>query len=78
MAESFDINQRFGFLNDLTTMVVSGITPSLIVVGEGGLGKSYSVSKTIEANDLYDSEYVFFKGYSTARGNRTSVPIMCL
>jgi len=68
MAESFDINQRFGFLNDLTTMVVSGITPSLIVVGEGGLGKSYSVSKTIEANDLYDSEYVFFKGYSTARG----------
>ena len=68
MAESFDINQRFGFLNDLTTMVVSGITPSLIVVGEGGLGKTHSVSKTIEANDLYDSEYVFFKGYSTARG----------
>ena len=68
MAETFDINQRFGFLNDLTTMVVNGITPSLIVVGEGGLGKTHSVSKTIEANDLYDSEYVFFKGYSTARG----------
>ena len=68
MAESFDINQRFGFLNDLTTMVVNGITPSLIVTGEGGLGKTHSVSKTIEANDLYDSEYVFFKGYSTARG----------
>jgi len=68
MAESFDINQRFGFLNDLTTMVVSGITPSLLVCGQGGLGKTHSVSKTIEANDLYDSEYVFFKGYSTARG----------
>lgn len=68
MAETFDINQRFGFLNDLTTMVVNGITPSLIVTGEGGLGKTHSVSKTIEANDLYDSEYVFFKGYSTARG----------
>ena len=68
MAESFDINQRFGFLNDLTTMVVNGVTPSLIVTGAGGLGKTHSVSKTIEANDLYDSEYVFFKGYSTARG----------
>ena len=68
MAESFDINQRFGFLNDLTTMVVNGVTPSLLVCGQGGLGKTHSVSKTIEANDLYDSEYVFFKGYSTARG----------
>lgn len=68
MAESFDINQRFEFLNDLTTMVVNGVTPSLLVCGQGGLGKTHSVSKTIEANDLYDSEYVFFKGYSTARG----------
>lgn len=65
---NFDINQRFGFLNDLTSMVVNGVTPSLIVTGEGGLGKTHSVTKTIEQNDLYDSEYVFFKGYSTARG----------
>ena len=65
---NFDINPRFGFLNDLTTMVVSGITPSLLVVGEGGLGKTHSVTKTIEDNGLEDMEYVFFKGYSTARG----------
>ena len=64
----FDINQRFGFLNDLTTMVVSGITPSLLVVGEGGLGKTHSVTQTIESNDLEPMDYVFFKGYSTARG----------
>lgn len=64
----FDINQRFGFLNDLTSMVVTGITPSLIVMGEGGLGKSHSVAKTIEENHLEPTEYAFFKGYSTARG----------
>ena len=64
----FDINQRFGFLNDLTSMVVTGITPSIIVCGQGGLGKSHSVTKTIEDNYLEPTEYVFFKGYSTARG----------
>ena len=68
MTNEFDINQRFGFFNDLTSMVVNGVTPSLVVLGEGGLGKSYSVTKTIEANDLESDEYVFFKGYSTARG----------
>jgi hypothetical protein len=68
MTNEFDINQRFGFLNDLTTMVVSGATPSIIVCGQGGLGKSHSVTKTIEENNLESTEYVFFKGYSTARG----------
>jgi hypothetical protein len=68
MMNEFDINQRFGFLNDLTNMVVSGVTPSLLVVGEGGLGKTHSVTKTIKENELEDMEYVFFKGYSTARG----------
>ena len=68
MTNEFDINQRFGFLNDLTTMVVNGATPSIIVCGQGGLGKSHSVTKTIEQNNLEPYEYVFFKGYSTARG----------
>jgi hypothetical protein len=65
---NFDINQRFGFLNDLTSMVVNGVTPSLIVTGEGGLGKTHSVTQTIENNDMEPMDYVFFKGYSTARG----------
>lgn len=64
----FDINQRFGFLNDLTSMVVSDVTPSLLVTGEGGLGKTHSVTQTIKQNDLGNDEYIFFKGYSTARG----------
>jgi hypothetical protein len=49
-------------------MVVNNATPSLIVTGEGGLGKTHSVTETIKSNDLSDDEYIFFKGYSTARG----------
>ena len=64
----FNINQRFTFLDDLTQMVVSGITPSLIVTGEGGLGKTHSVTQTIKANDVEEDCYIFLKGYSTARG----------
>lgn len=64
----FGINKRFGFLSDLTKMVIMGVSPSLIVVGDGGLGKSYSVKKTIEDCRLDETDYVFFKGYSTARG----------
>ena len=65
---TFTINQRFEFLNNLTQMVVGGVTPSLIVTGEGGLGKTHSVTQSIKSTDMADGDYVFFKGYSTARG----------
>jgi hypothetical protein len=64
----FNINQKFDFLTNLTSMVVNDITPSLIVTGEGGLGKTHSVKTTIAENGLEPCDYVFFKGYSTARG----------
>jgi hypothetical protein len=64
----FTINQRFNFLQDLTSMVVLGTTPSLLVVGEGGLGKTHTVTETIKDNELSESEWVTFKGYSTPRG----------
>lgn len=65
---SFNINQRFGFLNQLCGLVVDGTTPSLIVTGEGGLGKTYSIMQTIKDKYLDESDYIVFKGYSTARG----------
>lgn len=64
----FNINQRFNFLQDLTSMVVRGATPSLIVTGEGGLGKTHTVTQTIKENLLDENDFVTFKGYSTARG----------
>ncbi len=64
----FTINQRFEFLGNLTQMVIDRVTPSLIIVGEGGLGKTHSVRQTIKANLLDEDCYIFLKGYSTARG----------
>ena len=68
MTENFTINERFEFLEDLTSMVITGATPSLVVTGGAGNGKTNSVKRTIESNDLTDRDFVFFKGYSTARG----------
>lgn len=65
---TFSINERFNFLNDLTKMVIYDVTPSLIIVGEGGLGKTHSVSQAIDVTGLQGCEYIFIKGYSTARG----------
>jgi len=65
---TFNINQRFNFLQDLTSMVISGSTPSLLVLGEGGLGKTHTVTETIKELNLDDNDWVTFKGYSTARG----------
>lgn len=68
MRETFTINERFEFLDDLTSMVVTGVTPSLVVTGPGGNGKTNSVKRTIQKNELTDKDFIFFKGYSTARG----------
>lgn len=65
---TFTINQRFEFLDLLTKMVITGVTPSLIITGEGGLGKTHAVTQAIEESQLTERDYVFIKGYSTARG----------
>lgn len=39
----FNINQKFEFLGNLASMVMRRTTPSLIVVGEGGLGKTRQI-----------------------------------
>jgi len=50
-------------------MVVQGINSSLVVLGDGGLGKTHTVKSVIFDNKLKENdEYVFIKGYSTARG----------
>lgn len=65
---SYTINQKFEFLTKLTSMVIDGITPSLIICGPGGLGKTHTVLNTIEQKELYPFEWQMIKGYSTARG----------
>lgn len=80
----FDINTRFGFVEKLVNMVATGVQPSAVITGEGGLGKTYTVTKTLEANgykdisDLADFQvgsiintrkcFTMIKGFSTAKG----------
>ncbi len=64
----FTINHRFELLNSLALMVIDDITPSLIVTGEGGLGKTHAINQAISQACLLPHDFIFFKGYSTARG----------
>lgn len=64
-----NINDKFNYLRQLTQMVAMGTAPSLIITGEGGLGKTYTVTSTLNDHCFIEGEdYVHFKGYSTARG----------
>jgi hypothetical protein len=48
----FDINERFQFLQDYVDMVAQREMKSAVVVGEGGLGKSYTVMSQLNKNGL--------------------------
>ena len=82
--EKFGINARFGFVEKLVAMVATGVQPSAVVTGSGGLGKTYTVVKTLESNGYTDvsdlasfevgttirksKSFTMVKGYSTAKG----------
>lgn len=81
-ALQFPINQRFEFAKRLVSMVGQGKTASAVIVGEGGLGKSYSVFSALKEIGLTDisgidydvNEYVpsktvykVVKGFSTPK-----------
>ena len=51
----FTINERFDFVADLVRMVTSKTSASAIITGEGGLGKTYTVIKTLESCGLQDA-----------------------
>ena len=72
------INTRFEFVSSLVRMIAKRQTPSMIICGEGGLGKSYVVTKTLADCGFTPSflddgkagfkRYVLVKGFSTAKG----------
>jgi len=53
-SEKFGINERFGFVEKIVGMVATGVQPSTIITGQGGLGKTYTVMKTLKAHGLRD------------------------
>jgi hypothetical protein len=82
--EKFGINTRFEFVEKLVSMVASGVQPSAVITGEGGLGKTYTVTKTLtsagytDISNLADFQvgsvintrkcFTQIKGFSTAKG----------
>lgn len=84
VVSEFGINKRFGFLEQMVSMVADGSTPSCVITGEGGLGKSYTVLKSLDKAGLKNitdltaldvdtrilkgKSYRIVKGFSTAKG----------
>ena len=67
--QQFDINDKFRFLENMVGMVVKKTAVSMIITGEGGLGKTFTVMKQIKKRDLVEEfDYTVIKGYSTAKG----------
>jgi len=80
----FSINERFGFVSDMVTMLAAGAQASVVVTGPGGLGKSFTVSQTLTALGFKDvsvlddiavgtilksaKTFRVIKGYSTPKG----------
>jgi hypothetical protein len=78
---SFDVNERFNYLDQLVRLVANGQAASCIITGEGGLGKSYTVTNALKEEGLKDvtelessaditdpTFYRVIKGYSTPKG----------
>lgn len=77
----FPINERFAIMQDYAEMVAKRELASTLVTGEGGLGKTFTVMRTLRKSGLQDVAqmeigarfdnqrgYIVVKGYSTAKG----------
>lgn len=61
VSDKFGINERFGFVEKLVNMVCNGVQPSAVITGQGGLGKTYTVMKTLEKAGVKDYNEVVRK-----------------
>ena len=57
--DKFSINERFDFLSKFVTMVAKRTAPSLVVTGEGGLGKTFTVAEALAAAGLINTSDYF-------------------
>jgi len=80
----FGINDRFGFVEKMVGMVAKKTIASAIITGQGGLGKTHTVLKTLKNEGMSDTTdlgqfeigsrinapkaFRLVKGFSTAKG----------
>jgi hypothetical protein len=55
--------ERFEVLTDMTRGAIDGDIRSIIISGPGGLGKSYTVEKTLSVWDPEATQHTIIKGY---------------
>jgi len=60
------IRKTYDSMELLVNSVANGITKSMVISGSAGIGKSYTVRKTLEEN--VNSNFVFIKGFVKATG----------
>jgi hypothetical protein len=73
----FSVNERFEFISKFVGMVDRKVVPSMIITGNGGIGKTFTVINTLTAlgkteigtgiDGDENGDYIIFKGYSTAK-----------
>ena len=56
--DRFGINERFDFLTDFVNMVADRTSPSLVVTGEGGLGKTHTVNTALKNSGMRELSQV--------------------
>lgn len=83
-ASEFGINERFGFVEKMVSMVAKKTIASAIITGQGGLGKTHTVLKALKSHGMQDTTdlsqfeigakintpkaFRLIKGFSTAKG----------
>jgi len=68
------LDKQFDAMDDLVTMVIKGTTPSVMIFGAPGVGKTHRVRECLLRNLLIaDIDYVFIKGHSTPMGLYTTL-----
>jgi hypothetical protein len=55
----FNIEERFGFLEELIKMVIDGDAKSLVISGEGGVGKTFTVLDTLKKAGKVNCNTIF-------------------
>jgi hypothetical protein len=65
----WNVNQKFDFLGKLVHLVISEVNPSCVILGDGGLGKTYTVKAQLTKAGLAEGiDFEFISGTATAAG----------
>jgi hypothetical protein len=69
--DEFGINKRFHFVEQMVEMVAKKTIASAIITGQGGLGKSHTVMKSLKSQGLTDvTDLASFEAGSVVRASK--------